>query len=117
MTDIEAPITRAGLVSPGGLDLSVPGPNGRALLASQEADGSSARTYPRRLPVAIAEASGSYIVFWGNRTTGNTAAVPDGVNPSLQPSGTYPRAILDSHRPRRLAGWGPPATVGLTAQP
>ena len=55
MTVIEAP------VSPVELDFSVPGPNGRALLASQEADESSARTYPRRLPVAIAEASGSYI--------------------------------------------------------
>ena len=55
MTIIEAP--RAGAE----LDLSVPGPNGRALLASQEANESSARTYPRRLPVAIAEASGSYI--------------------------------------------------------
>jgi diaminobutyrate-2-oxoglutarate transaminase len=55
MTILEAP--RAGAE----LDLSVPGPNGRALLASQEANESSARTYPRRLPVAIAEASGSYI--------------------------------------------------------
>ena len=43
------------------LDLSVPGPNGRVLLASQEADESSARTYPRRLPVAIAEGAGSYV--------------------------------------------------------
>ncbi len=55
MTLIEAPI------APVELDLSVPGPNGQALLASQEANESSARTYPRRLPVAIAEASGSYI--------------------------------------------------------
>jgi diaminobutyrate-2-oxoglutarate transaminase len=55
MTILEAP--RAGAE----LDLSVPGPNGRALLASQEANESSARTYPRRLPVAIAEASGSYV--------------------------------------------------------
>ena len=52
MTTIEAP------VRPVELDLSVPGPRGRVLLASQEADESSARTYPRRLPVAIAEASG-----------------------------------------------------------
>jgi diaminobutyrate-2-oxoglutarate transaminase len=43
------------------LDFSVPGPNGQALLASQEENESSARTYPRRLPVAIAEASGSYV--------------------------------------------------------
>ena len=43
------------------MDLSVPGPNGQVLLASQEANESSARTYPRRLPVAIAEASGSYV--------------------------------------------------------
>jgi hypothetical protein len=55
MTILETP--RAGAE----LDLSVPGPNGRALLASQEANESSARTYPRRLPVAIAEASGSYV--------------------------------------------------------
>jgi diaminobutyrate-2-oxoglutarate transaminase len=43
------------------VDLSVPGPNGRALLDSQARNESSARTYPRKLPVAIAEASGSYI--------------------------------------------------------
>jgi diaminobutyrate-2-oxoglutarate transaminase len=43
------------------VDLSEPGPNGRALLARQADTESSARTYPRRLPVAIAEASGSYI--------------------------------------------------------
>ena len=49
MTVIEAPVSGVGL------DLSVPGPNGRALLASQEESESSARTYPRRLPVAIAE--------------------------------------------------------------
>jgi diaminobutyrate-2-oxoglutarate transaminase len=55
MTILEAPRDGAEL------DLSVPGPNGRALLASQEANESSARTYPRRLPVAIAEASGSYV--------------------------------------------------------
>jgi diaminobutyrate-2-oxoglutarate transaminase len=42
-------------------DLSEPGPNGQALLAHQAATESNARTYPRRLPVAIAEASGSYI--------------------------------------------------------
>ena len=55
MTIVEAPAFDAEL------DLSVPGPNGRDLLASQEANESSARTYPRRLPVAIAEASGSYV--------------------------------------------------------
>ena len=55
MTVLEAPM------SPAQSDLSVPGPRGRALLASQEANESSARTYPRRLPVAIAEASGSYV--------------------------------------------------------
>jgi diaminobutyrate-2-oxoglutarate transaminase len=43
-------------------DLSIPGPNGQALLARQAETDSSARTYPRRLPVAIAEASGSSIV-------------------------------------------------------
>lgn len=42
-------------------DLSVPGPNGQALLASQAANESSARTYPRKLPVAIARAEGSYV--------------------------------------------------------
>lgn len=55
MTLIQEPI------SPVELDLSVPGPNGQVLLASQEENESSARTYPRRLPVAIAEASGSYV--------------------------------------------------------
>ena len=42
-------------------DLSEPGTRGRALLASQARNESNARTYPRRLPVAIASASGSYI--------------------------------------------------------
>jgi diaminobutyrate-2-oxoglutarate transaminase len=42
-------------------DLSQPGAQGRALLASQARNESNARTYPRRLPVAIASASGSYI--------------------------------------------------------
>jgi diaminobutyrate-2-oxoglutarate transaminase len=55
MTVFETPI------SPVELDFSVPGPNGQALLASQEENESSARTYPRRLPVAIAQASGSYV--------------------------------------------------------
>ena len=62
MTLIEAPMSAVEL------DLSVPGPNGRVLLASQEADESSARTYPRRLPVAIAEASGSYVTDVDGRT-------------------------------------------------
>ena len=62
MRAIEAPMC------PVDLDLSVPGPNGRALLASQEANESSARTYPRRLPVAIAEASGSYVTDVDGRT-------------------------------------------------
>lgn len=43
------------------VDLSVPGPIGQVLLASQDDNESSARTYPRRLPVAISSASGSYI--------------------------------------------------------
>ncbi|MFE5674359.1 aspartate aminotransferase family protein [Streptomyces erythrochromogenes] len=43
------------------VDLAQPGPNGRVLLDSQAATESNARTYPRRIPVAIAEASGSYI--------------------------------------------------------
>ncbi|MCA2217967.1 aspartate aminotransferase family protein [Jidongwangia harbinensis] len=42
-------------------DLSEPGPLGAALLARQAHTDSNARTYPRRLPVAIAEASGSYV--------------------------------------------------------
>ncbi|MBB5803456.1 diaminobutyrate-2-oxoglutarate transaminase [Saccharothrix ecbatanensis] len=42
-------------------DLSVPGPLGRVLLESQAANESNARTYPRKLPVAIDRASGSYI--------------------------------------------------------
>jgi diaminobutyrate-2-oxoglutarate transaminase len=49
-------------------DLSEPGPNGRALLAHQAETESSARTYPRRLPVAIAEATGSYITDVDGRT-------------------------------------------------
>src|SRR5438045_566746 len=44
-----------------GEDLSQPGPNGRALLARQAVTDSNARTYPRRLPVAIASATGSYV--------------------------------------------------------
>ena len=44
-----------------GADLSEPGPIGRALLEHQATTESNARTYPRRLPVAIAEATGSYI--------------------------------------------------------
>lgn len=55
MTTVEIPHSGRGL------DLSVPGVNGQALLASQAANESNARTYPRKLPVAIAEASGSYI--------------------------------------------------------
>jgi diaminobutyrate-2-oxoglutarate transaminase len=52
----------------GELDLSVPGPRGRVLLARQEQNESNARTYPRRLPVAIASASGSYITDVDGRT-------------------------------------------------
>jgi diaminobutyrate-2-oxoglutarate transaminase len=48
-------------IEPVEADLSQPGPNGRALLAHQADTESSARTYPRRLPVAIAEASGTYL--------------------------------------------------------
>ncbi|MFC6064414.1 aspartate aminotransferase family protein [Streptomyces ochraceiscleroticus] len=48
-------------------DLSLPGPKGQALLASQENNESSARTYPRKLPVAIAEASGSRITDMDGR--------------------------------------------------
>lgn len=50
-------------LSPSGidLDLSVPGPHSQALLDSQAKNESNARTYSRRLPIAIAEASGSYI--------------------------------------------------------
>jgi len=44
-----------------GADLAEPGPRGQALLASQADTESNARTYPRRLPVAIGEAHGSYI--------------------------------------------------------
>ena len=44
-----------------GVDLAEPGPLGRALLDDQASTESNARTYPRRLPVAIAEASGSYV--------------------------------------------------------
>jgi diaminobutyrate-2-oxoglutarate transaminase len=50
------------------VDLSVPGPKGRALLAHQADTESNARTYPRRLPVAIAEASGSYVTDVDGRT-------------------------------------------------
>ena len=42
-------------------DLAEPGARGRALLASQARNESNARTYPRRLPVAIASASGTYV--------------------------------------------------------
>ena len=40
---------------------SVPGPASADLLARQEARESSARTYPRRLPIAIARGAGSYV--------------------------------------------------------
>ncbi|MGA5301971.1 aspartate aminotransferase family protein [Nucisporomicrobium flavum] len=43
------------------IDLAEPGPLGRELLDHQSRTESSARTYPRRLPVAIGEAEGSYI--------------------------------------------------------
>ena len=43
------------------LDRAIPGPCGSALLDSQARTESNARTYPRRLPVAIATAAGSYI--------------------------------------------------------
>jgi diaminobutyrate-2-oxoglutarate transaminase len=43
------------------VDLAEPGPIGRELLDHQSRTESSARTYPRRLPVAIGEAAGSYI--------------------------------------------------------
>src|SRR3712207_6465862 len=39
----------------------LPGPRSAELLARQRARESSARTYPRRLPIAIARASGSYV--------------------------------------------------------
>jgi diaminobutyrate-2-oxoglutarate transaminase len=39
----------------------LPGPRSAQLLARQESRESSARTYPRRLPLAIARASGSYV--------------------------------------------------------
>jgi diaminobutyrate-2-oxoglutarate transaminase len=39
----------------------VPGPLGTAYLARQAARESNARTYPRRLPVAVARAEGSYV--------------------------------------------------------
>src|SRR5437773_10595959 len=47
--------------TPEGVDLSEPGPNGRKLLAYQAETESNARTYPRRIPVAVAEAAGSRI--------------------------------------------------------
>jgi diaminobutyrate-2-oxoglutarate transaminase len=40
---------------------AVPGPRSASLLARQELRESSARTYPRRLPIAIARGAGSYV--------------------------------------------------------
>jgi diaminobutyrate-2-oxoglutarate transaminase len=40
---------------------AVPGPSSAALLSRQEQRESSARTYPRRLPIAIARGAGSYV--------------------------------------------------------
>jgi diaminobutyrate-2-oxoglutarate transaminase len=40
----------------------LPGPRSASLLRRQEERESSARTYPRRLPIAIARGSGSYVV-------------------------------------------------------
>lgn len=39
----------------------IPGPGSRRLLERQAARESNARTYPRRLPIAVAKASGSYV--------------------------------------------------------
>ena len=39
----------------------IPGPESGRLLARQETRESNARTYPRRLPIGIARASGSYV--------------------------------------------------------
>lgn len=39
----------------------IPGPQSAAFLARQEARESNARTYPRHLPIAIAEAAGSFV--------------------------------------------------------
>jgi diaminobutyrate-2-oxoglutarate transaminase len=39
----------------------IPGPRSAALLARQDGWESSARTYPRRLPIALARAQGSYV--------------------------------------------------------
>lgn len=40
---------------------AIPGPGSERLLARQEVRESNARTYPRRLPIAIARAAGSYV--------------------------------------------------------
>ncbi|MBM7773849.1 diaminobutyrate-2-oxoglutarate transaminase [Actinokineospora baliensis] len=56
MTTIDRPVEQRGT------DLSVPGPQGQLLLAAQEETESSARTYPRRLPIAIAHARGPHVV-------------------------------------------------------
>jgi diaminobutyrate-2-oxoglutarate transaminase len=50
------------------VDLSVPGPNAQVLLNSQAHNESNARTYPRKLPVAIAHASGSHVTDVDGRT-------------------------------------------------
>ncbi|GAA3792947.1 diaminobutyrate--2-oxoglutarate transaminase [Sphaerisporangium flaviroseum] len=54
-------IAKSGTLTHPYVESDLPGPRSAALLARQERRESNARTYPRRLPIAIADASGSFL--------------------------------------------------------
>lgn len=55
-----APLAQHTMTRPR-VDCDLPGPRSAELLARQEQRESNARTYPRHLPIALAEASGSFV--------------------------------------------------------
>ncbi|WP_331771889.1 diaminobutyrate--2-oxoglutarate transaminase family protein (plasmid) [Embleya sp. NBC_00888] len=55
-----APLAQHTMTRPR-VDCDLPGPRSTELLARQEQRESTARTYPRHLPIALAEASGSFV--------------------------------------------------------
>ncbi|MGC0417206.1 aspartate aminotransferase family protein [Embleya sp. AB8] len=55
-----APLVQRTMTEPR-VDCDLPGPNSAELLARQDRRESNARTYPRHLPIALAEASGSFV--------------------------------------------------------
>ncbi|MYW01747.1 diaminobutyrate--2-oxoglutarate transaminase family protein [Streptomyces sp. SID3343] len=55
-----APLAQRTMTEPR-VDCDLPGPRSAELLARQERRESNARTYPRHLPIALAEAAGSFV--------------------------------------------------------